>query len=256
MTSHRIIVGVDGSPGAQAAVRWAADECRVRGCSLLVLHSLNSHDTYPVAGEPAVRGYYVAAEQLLTRYASVASVRQPGVPVTTLFTREAPAETLIDLSASAVMIVVGTRGANAFTSTMLGSVSTCTATHALCPVAVVPEHLPAAGGDRIVVVGKSDGPAGLLAMRFATEETRIHGATLRAVHAEADPAEALLLAAQDAQLLVLGCHHSEDRWSTRLGSVPTAVLHRCPCPVVVVGAAHPNSPDTDELISAAELSAR
>ena len=51
----------------------------------------------------------------------------------------------------------------------------------------------------------------------------------------AEPSDALLRAASNAQLVVVGCHHSEDRWSTRLGPVPSAILHRAACPVVVVG---------------------
>lgn len=53
-----------------------------------------------------------------------------------------------------------------------------------------------------------------------------------------EPADALLREADDAALVVVGCHHSDDRWSTRLGPVPSAILHRAPCPVVVVGQRH------------------
>lgn len=53
--------------------------------------------------------------------------------------------------------------------------------------------------------------------------------------ADCDPATALLDAAAGAQLIVVGCHHTDDRWSTRLGPVPSAIGHRAPCPVVVVG---------------------
>jgi nucleotide-binding universal stress UspA family protein len=53
--------------------------------------------------------------------------------------------------------------------------------------------------------------------------------------ADSDPASALPEAAREAQLVVVGCHHSEDRWSTRLGPVPAAIAHRAPCPVIVVG---------------------
>jgi len=75
-------------------------------------------------------------------------------------------------------------------------------------------------------------------LEFARHEAHVRGAALQTVRADGEPAEALLRAAQDAQLLVVGCHHSDDRWSTRLGPVPTSILHRSPCPVVVVGAAH------------------
>jgi len=66
--------------------------------------------------------------------------------------------------------------------------------------------------------------------------------TVEAGLAAGEPADLLLHAARTAQLVVVGCHHSDDRWSTRLGPVPTAILHRAPCPVVVVGQqSHPTS---------------
>jgi nucleotide-binding universal stress UspA family protein len=69
---------------------------------------------------------------------------------------------------------------------------------------------------------------------------------------DADPSEALLIAARTAQLVVLGCHHSDDRWSTRLGPVAATVLHQSPCPVVVVGARRhtPTSPMRTQLVVA------
>jgi nucleotide-binding universal stress UspA family protein len=54
---------------------------------------------------------------------------------------------------------------------------------------------------------------------------------------DADPAAALTTTGSDAALLVLGCHHSDEPWSTRLGPVPTALLSRAALPVVLVGCA-------------------
>jgi nucleotide-binding universal stress UspA family protein len=228
MTTQRIIVGVDGSVGSRTALHWAVDECRLRACTLLVVHAPRARDGY---------GYDAAAEQLLTEHAAAASARRPGVPVTTLLSDAPPADMLIELSLDAELVVVGTRGNNGFTSTMLGSVSNRAAVHAHCPVAVVPEQASApsgvAGGP--VVVGVADGRAGRLALDFARREAQIRKAPLETVHAEDEPAEALLRAADGAQLLVVGGHHSEDRWNTRLGPVPASVLHRSPCPVIVVG---------------------
>lgn len=246
MSSQRIIVGVDGSSGASTALEWAADECRVRGCTLLVVHALDARDRHLVAGESAYGGYDEFAEQLLSGHAAAASARQPGVPVTTLLSVDAPADTLIGLSADAEIVVVGTRGSNGFTSTMLGSVSHRTAVHARSPVAVVPQR-PSLRDERPgrVVVGVSGGHAGQLALEFARHEAEVRGAVLQTVIADDEPADALLRAAQDATLLVVGCHHSDDRWSTRLGPVPASVLHRSPCPVVVVGAVHKSPAHAD-----------
>ncbi|PZS34955.1 MAG: hypothetical protein DLM58_04875 [Pseudonocardiales bacterium] len=235
MTTARIIVGVDGSTGARTALEWAVDECRLRSCTLLVVYARQAH---PDAAGPVGLGYDEVAERLLTRHAAAASARQPGVAVTTLLSGGPPASTLIDLSADAELVVVGTRGNSAFTSTMLGSISTRTAAHAHCAVAVVPQRLATRTdeNERPVVVGVFAGHAGRLGFEFARDEARVRGARLRSVSAEpdAEPAENLLRAAEAAQLLVLGCLHSEDRWSSRLGAVPTAILHRATCPVIVV----------------------
>jgi nucleotide-binding universal stress UspA family protein len=123
-----------------------------------------------------------------------------------------------------------------------------------------------------IVVGVSDTPAGRLAFEFALAEAQRRSSAVIALMSpaqdtdrptesgvalptelqwirelypevrlvtslvDAEPAEALLVAARNAKLLVLGCHHGDDRWSTRLGPVAATVLHQSPCPVVVVGA--------------------
>jgi nucleotide-binding universal stress UspA family protein len=68
------------------------------------------------------------------------------------------------------------------------------------------------------------------------------------VVSDAEPASALLDVAADADLVVVGCHHSGDRWSTRLGPVPAAIAHRAPCPVVVVGHRRHVSPAFAEVL--------
>jgi nucleotide-binding universal stress UspA family protein len=81
---------------------------------------------------------------------------------------------------------------------------------------------------------------GVRALRGLLDELESVGATYPDVIAEpmlsdCDPGSALLDAAAGADLVVVGCHHSDDRWSTRLGPVPAAIAHRAPCPVGVVG---------------------
>lgn len=258
MPTNCIVVGVDGSAGARAALIWAADECRLRGRTLLVVHGADHVDA-PPGGE--------AGERILSSLLAAASARQPGVAVTSLDSRALAADALIDLSRDADLLVVGTHGRGGIVSSILGSVSHRVAAHASCPVVVVPD-MPGRGSDARssrVVVGVSESVSGRLAADFAFDEARRRGATLVAVHAgdgstqagfaeqarhypdvmvesviaDADPADALLAAAGTARLLVVGCHHSDDRWSTRLGPVPVAILHRAPCPVVVVGQWHP-----------------
>jgi nucleotide-binding universal stress UspA family protein len=49
---------------------------------------------------------------------------------------------------------------------------------------------------------------------------------------------ALQQAAAEAQLLVVGAHRRDDHWFSRLGPVPSWLLHRSPCPLVIVGQPH------------------
>ena len=78
---------------------------------------------------------------------------------------------------------------------------------------------------------------------------------LRVMHPELDLAEqlidvpateALAELACDAELLVLGCRHPDDRWPSRLGPITAALLHHSPCPVVIVGIPHPAAADVAE----------
>lgn len=285
--SSDIVVGVDGSAGARSALLWAADECRVRQCTLRIVHSPDAA-LIATAGEPARRALSELGERLLNEHASAASAREPGVPVTTMLGVGAAADVLIDASLDANLLVVGTRGRGGNLLSILGSVSYRVAAHAHCPVAIVPEQLPP--DDAVsprVIVGVSATTAGRLALDFALDEAQRRGGTLVAVRAwgepdtslvraidvaaidrwkqhagqllngdlaplldrypevkiepilvASEPAETLLHEADDAALVVVGCHHSDDRWSTRLGPVPSAILHRAPCPVVVVGQRH------------------
>jgi nucleotide-binding universal stress UspA family protein len=61
---------------------------------------------------------------------------------------------------------------------------------------------------------------------------------IRPVLLSGHPAQAVLQAARDAELVVIGAHHSDNPWSSRLGPVPQTVLHQTRCPVVLVGTPH------------------
>jgi nucleotide-binding universal stress UspA family protein len=281
VTSNRIVVGVDGSPGARSALLWAADECRLRRQMLLIVHAPDLVDAAEVrsSAEHALRTLDELGERMLSEHAATASARQPGVVVTTALSHASAADELIELSRDSDLVVVGTHGRGGIVSSILGSVSYRVAAHAHCPVAVVPELHRSRRNEPSprVVVGMSAAPSGRLAMEFALDEAQRRGATLVAVQAarepsagepvanddgllqaalaaaarryrgvaiepliiNAEPSDALLEAAQGAQLVVVGCHHSEDRWSTRLGPVPSAILHRSPCPVIVLGERQP-----------------
>ena len=43
---RRIVVGIDGSPHSQVALRWAIEEARLRGLGLQIIHAFPALVTY------------------------------------------------------------------------------------------------------------------------------------------------------------------------------------------------------------------
>jgi nucleotide-binding universal stress UspA family protein len=142
--SGRLVVGVDGSPTATLAVRWAAREATLRDASL----ELVSAWEVPVTGvgfgygfapvpDEMLKGLAQGAEELLAQAAEVAREAAPGLDLTTHVADGPAAPALIEASREADMLVVGSRGIGGFRELMLGSVSAQCAHHAACPVVIV-----------------------------------------------------------------------------------------------------------------------
>jgi len=148
-----IVVGVDGSPGAQAALRFALVEARLRGARLVCLYAFRLPLAeglpgpflleFPAAGGPPLEEARAAlraqAEHVLA--AAVAEALADGgaeVAVEHRVVEAAPARALVEASTGADLLVVGSRGHGGFAGLLLGSVGHTCAQHARCPVAIVP----------------------------------------------------------------------------------------------------------------------
>lgn len=133
-----IVVGVDGSPSAKAALRWGLAQARRTGGRLRAVMAWE----IPVYASwmPMVpfEDLGVAAGKVLSASVSEAlDVEEPDVEVLETVLPGHPAQVLVDESAHAALLVVGSRGHGAFAGTLLGSVSQHCAQHAHCPVVVV-----------------------------------------------------------------------------------------------------------------------
>ena len=141
--SRHIIVGVDGSPQSQGALRWAAREAQRSGGDITAVSVFGSGLAWIDVGsdmEPLIvaRSPERAKEALHDAIAATELPPEAEVHVHPVAVRGDPANTLVELAETADLLVVGTRGRGGFTGLLLGSVSQRCAERSPCPVVVVP----------------------------------------------------------------------------------------------------------------------
>ena len=146
MTLHiepgSIIVGVDGSADADRALRWAAEEASRERRPLAVVTAAGIDQvgavTWAGAGTYVVPVAELIEQVRVVAEGAAATVHRlrPGLMVTAHAAHGDPRESLVELSRSAHVVVVGSRGRGAVRSRLLGSVSASVARHAHSPVVV------------------------------------------------------------------------------------------------------------------------
>ncbi|MEU6827247.1 universal stress protein [Nocardia beijingensis] len=182
-----ILVGVDGSGVALAAVRWAAIDAAHRGAPLHLVYLTGglgdcvsgAEGGPPVPGRSRWGGPVVLEIAYATAVAESARINR--IDVTVELTNAAPVPVLRRRSEHARLLVVGAEGLGAFSRAMRGSLSTALARQAGCPVAVVPDD--AEHGDGPVVVGVDASASSAAAVALAFDEAAFRCADLVAVHA-------------------------------------------------------------------------
>jgi nucleotide-binding universal stress UspA family protein len=143
-----IVVGVDGSKPSHEALRWAADEARLRDATVVAVHVWSFVPPTPI-GEPGMipmpAGDYAgqldaeraAAEAELEAALADALPAEPSVAIESKLVEGDAAEGLVEAAEDADLLVVGSRGRSGIASVLLGSVSRHVVSHAPCPVVVV-----------------------------------------------------------------------------------------------------------------------
>lgn len=184
VTQSPIVVGIDGSAAADAALAWAVEEARVRGVALRLVHALDlSRYTTGDGFTTVVEAQRRLAEEILG--GAVADLEDVDVVVESSLETGRPAAALLQHAKSAQMLVVGSRGHGDLSSMLLGSTSLQVAMHAPCPVTV----LRADGGHRAwrsadhVLVGVDGTEVSEPAIELAIEEADLRGLGLVALHA-------------------------------------------------------------------------
>ncbi|MFC5748303.1 universal stress protein [Actinomadura rugatobispora] len=139
-----VVVGVDCSPGSAAALEFAFGEAALRGTSLRAVLAW----TQPLAEDPRAGQTLFFEPEVVTEecdaaladFAAGCEAEHPDVPFRRQVVHARPAPALAEASASAELLVVGTRGRGGFTGLLLGSVGHAMLHRARCPVAVVPDR--------------------------------------------------------------------------------------------------------------------
>ncbi|WP_239154960.1 universal stress protein [Amycolatopsis sp. FDAARGOS 1241] len=174
-----VVAGVDESEAALVAVRWAAEEATRRGCVLQLFHAGLS-DTAGLTGPERSREaprLLERAHRWIRRAAQVAEEAAPGVRTEYLVRLGLAADLLVELSADADLIVLGSHGLGGLHGAAIGSVALRVAAGAHCPVVVVRGRAKP-GGPVLTGVDRDDG-----ALEFAFEAALDRGVPVVAVHA-------------------------------------------------------------------------
>ncbi len=141
VVSGGILVGDDGSEGAAAAIRAAAEEARLRGCTLHVLRAWSIVTAVRPADVPdgfvpslvEFQAATLAAEE--QRVATLLGETDLSVEVHVV---HAPAvKALINAAGGAALLVLGARGRGGFSRLMLGSTADQCLRYSPCSVLIV-----------------------------------------------------------------------------------------------------------------------
>lgn len=145
MNEHgTIVVGIDGSQGATAALRVAIAEARKRDAVLKVVtvYEMPTYWSMPVGMPIAITEQEIADAAFAAAQSEVDQLLtgQPSPPkVEVLALPGSPARTLVEAAKGADLLIVGHRGRGGFSSMLIGSVGLQCVLHAPCTVTVVRE---------------------------------------------------------------------------------------------------------------------
>lgn len=186
-TDRPLVVGVDESSGTEAALRWAADDARARGVPVRLVcayrHEIGSAEASFFQNGPDIE--LDPPRQIADRLVTEAIERVTALYPRAVATGEAiagdPVRILLDESANAAAVVLGSRHLKALSSGVLGSVSAAVAARAEAPAVVVRGPAGRSEEGAAVVVGVDGTDNTDLVLEYGFEHASRHHVPLRAV---------------------------------------------------------------------------
>jgi len=150
-----VVVGVDGSPESQAALRFALKDAARRRTGVRVVSAYVPPEywavSYGLSALPTLEDLVRDSTQVGRAAIDAAVADEPGlgaVPVEVTALPGPAAKALIDQARDADLLVLGHRGRGGFKSAVLGSVGLHCVLHATCPVTIVRPEKAAAPAPR------------------------------------------------------------------------------------------------------------
>jgi nucleotide-binding universal stress UspA family protein len=186
-----IVIGIDGSPGGDSALRWGLAAAARQQAPVRLVHAfapsmsdlrIGGGNDIGVAGEALS-----AARDLLENTLAQTKSGHPSLSITSRLVDDAAASALIEESREAAMVVVGAHGARGFSNLVAGSTTMNVASHAHCAVVAVPTDWTHATDATGIVVGVDASEVTAGAITFAFREAAATGQGITAVHAWVDP---------------------------------------------------------------------
>lgn len=139
----RIVVGVDGSDHARAALEWAVEEGGLRSATVeavMTWHEPVMAGTWAAPVVIDVPSLEQSYRSRLDEIVDAVDASSLDAPIVRRLVHGGAAQSLIEAADDADLVVVGNRGRGGFAGLVLGSVSQQVASHASCPVVVVRSH--------------------------------------------------------------------------------------------------------------------
>ena len=230
-----VAVGIDGSPEALAAARYAVAIAHARHVDLLVVHAYQ----LPIAALEVTRDM-IAATRTAAAQVATSVVSQLTLPATmrvgTLVDVSSPAALLCRVAETAAVVVIGAHHFNLADQLLTGRVTSLVAAKATCPVVIVPGPWLRRRSRRrselgsIVVALDGETPATTV-LDFAFAEAERSGLSITALHAlsgSAEPTSGLdprlsiaeILAGHEARTSRHLRPHAGSSWTADAGDRP------------------------------------
>jgi len=176
-----ILVGVDGGPESQVALRWAVDAAAARGRAVRVVHAyLDQAVQWPAIGiegylpEPPVDRYQAELDTAVDFIRDRLGTENGSG----WLARDTAANAILKEAPEAELVVLGSRAHSKVGAALLGSTATAVTAKAPCPVVVV-RGIAAAGPVLVGTDGSADSEAALL---FGFEEAARSGSPLEVIY--------------------------------------------------------------------------